>query len=397
MIYLFYPSKIMGGAEYLLLRTANLLSEAGYAVTIIDINKGWISDNVKNPNIKIIKLGFNKIRLEDNATLITPASLMYKLDSFFHKSKTKILFWVLQPYNIIIDFPKIAKQFNLFNALKKKYLDKKIKQHQINLKLLIDKQGIIAMDNECNDILYQNYRINYKQYLPVFIKLSNKLLNTSKVNSPVRILWLGRIDLQFKIHILKKLLSDINNIYPKIDVVFNVIGNGPGLPQLIEFCKENINFPIHFLKEQSGQSLNEIIEKNDIGFAMGTSALNIASRKIPTILLDFSYYPIKTYNYRWLYESDTYTLGRDIQYLSKNEIEKMHHLKKIFNDLLTNKKSIAKKCFDYVCQNHSEKRVKQKIKTFIHNIELDMSDIYGYRHTKPFWNNISAFILKIKN
>ena len=36
MIYVFYPSKIMGGAEYLMIRTANLLQKNGFSVGVID-------------------------------------------------------------------------------------------------------------------------------------------------------------------------------------------------------------------------------------------------------------------------------------------------------------------------------------------------------------------------
>ncbi len=48
MIYIFYPSSIMGGAEYLLARTANLLYNNGFNVGLVDIEGGWLSANINN-------------------------------------------------------------------------------------------------------------------------------------------------------------------------------------------------------------------------------------------------------------------------------------------------------------------------------------------------------------
>ena len=48
MIYIFYPSNIMGGAEYLLIKTANLLYNNNYDVGVIDFENGWVSKNINN-------------------------------------------------------------------------------------------------------------------------------------------------------------------------------------------------------------------------------------------------------------------------------------------------------------------------------------------------------------
>ncbi|HGH3665493.1 TPA: hypothetical protein ACJK7M_001384, partial [Acinetobacter baumannii] len=66
MIYFFYPSKIMGGAEYLMINSANLLANSGLNVGVIDIEEGWIINNIQNDLIKkeVIAYG-NKFQLKD--------------------------------------------------------------------------------------------------------------------------------------------------------------------------------------------------------------------------------------------------------------------------------------------------------------------------------------------
>ncbi len=99
MIYLFYPSRILGGAELLILRTASLLKNSGFDVAIIDIENGWISNQVKTQKKDIsLKYIYNeKIKLEDDSILITTANFKFKLDDFFEESSAKVIFWVVQP------------------------------------------------------------------------------------------------------------------------------------------------------------------------------------------------------------------------------------------------------------------------------------------------------------
>ena len=130
MIYIFYPSHILGGAELLLIRLANDLHAAGYVVCIIDIKNGWISKNIENVNIKILYLTNKKLILSDDGILITTANYLYSLDRYFSPSKTKLLFWTVQPYNVIIRIPHINK----INFFKKLPLDF-IKEFYLNIVL----------------------------------------------------------------------------------------------------------------------------------------------------------------------------------------------------------------------------------------------------------------------
>ena len=397
MIYIFYPSNIMGGAEYLLIRTAHLLKNNGFNVGVIDIKGGWLSENTNNGIKKKYFLGNKKIKLEDGDFLITTANLMYKLDIYFEKSNSKVLLWTVQPYNIVINLPKILHRTPFFKKINHNYLSYKNPIHKKILESIIEKNGVVAMDGECNNIIFKNYELNYTSFLPIFVdtkSFSNSEKN--RINSDyMKIVWLGRIDLEFKIHILKKTLLDIESLKGK-NIVFDIIGNGPGLNDLKFFVQNNLNYKVNFLGEIENNNLSHIISGYDLGFAMGTSALDLASKKIPTILLDFSYYQIINYKYRWIFETHEYTLGRDISFLSCEDIELMRNMQEVFNDISKSKSIISQKCFDYVYRMHSSESVLEKLKFYISTSQFTLEDVYEYRSRKPFWSIISHFAFKFR-
>lgn len=401
MIYFFYPSNITGGAEYLMVNTANLLCNAGFDVGVVDYKGGWVESNINSLLIKKEYIYKNKkVQLQKEDVLITTANHLYKLDNYFLMSETKVLFWVVQPYNVILDLPKISYGNTFLKMIFSKYLIKKRIIHKKNLELIINKNAIVSMDKECDRILKANYSLNYNVFLPIFIcdEKFNKKNQRSNENNILKMVWLGRIDLDFKIHILKKTLLDLNFIKQKYDesFEFNIVGAGHGLSDLKSFVNENISFKVNFLGELRYKDLNSILEKSDIGFAMGTSALEIAAKNIPTILLDFSYCEVFHYKYRWIFETDGYILGRDIEILSKSDIKNMKSLDLIFSELKNNHTELSKLSSNYVYINHSSNNTLKMLKEYIDNTELTLNDIYQYSSTKPIWNKICYYLMKLR-
>lgn len=401
MIYFFYPSNIMGGAEYLMVNTANLLSDAGMPVGVVDFSDGWVLNNINNGLIKKEYILKNiKIQLDEKDILITTANNLYKLDNYFSTGDAKVLFWVVQPYNVILGLPNFLAQSKICKLIGSIYIKRKIICHKKNLELILNKNSIVSMDSECDRVINLNYGLNYKNFLPIFVKDGDFKTELCKVkkNNVIEMVWLGRIDLDFKIHILKKLLLDIELIRNEFEkkIIFNIIGNGPGLDDLQIFIKKNINFDINFLGELKGNNLSFILEKSDIGFAMGTSALDIAIKKIPTVLLDFSYKKVNDYNYRWIFETEGYVLGRDIKLLSNFDIVSMKSLGQIFDELNNDQVKLSELCFNYVYINHSNQNTLLQLKKYLVNAKLTLKDIYEYSSTKPIWNKVSYYLMKLR-
>ncbi|MEG0229551.1 MAG: hypothetical protein RR640_03000, partial [Oscillospiraceae bacterium] len=306
MIYLFYPSKMTGGAEFLFLRTAKLLAKSGKDVVIFDIKDGWVSNSVDCGNIKKIIYNGCKIELASDDILITTSNLMYSLDYFFKKSEAKIIFWTIQPYNILFSFP--IKNKSLKNLIISLYAKIRRNSHIDYLRKLIHENSIVAMDGECNKTIKKFYGLKYNNFLPVYIddEKLKKTINVSSLTDFVNVIWIGRIDMEFKIYILKKVIKDLDDLCRgnKYKINFNIVGNGPGYDALKVFSNNMRNLSINLLGEKHGDDLKKLIEKQNIGFAMGTSALDIAASGIPTILLDFSYTEIEDNKYRWIFESN---------------------------------------------------------------------------------------------
>ena len=399
MIYFFYPSKMMGGAEYLIINSANLLDNSGFEVGIIDFQTGWVLNN-KKLNESIIKKNFfddEKFLLKDEDILVTTANYIYKLDLYFKKSNAKILLWAVHPYNVVLKTPNLWN-IHLFIWFSKLYLKIFKYRHENNLKIILGKNALVAMDGECNIILNLEYKLKYNRFLPIFIEQNNFIVSKIKKDESLyNMVWLGRLDTDFKIHILKKVLLDINLIKDqfKKSVVFRIIGDGPGANNIKEFVKKEINFDVLFMNELIGEELNQVVEKSDIGFAMGTSALNIAAKKIPVVLLDFSYNEVVNYRYRWLFEASDFVLGRDIELLQPEEISLMKTMHSLINDFSKNSNIIAERCFEYAYNNHHEKMVLSSLINCIESTKLTMNDIYKYRWTKPIWSQFANILFRL--
>lgn len=403
MVYVFYPSHILGGAELLMIRTANLLQENNIPSGVIDYKDGWVINEIDNPNIfKRILARNRKISLNDDDIIITTSNFLYQLDYFFQKSKARVLLWTVQPYNVVLDIPKALNNIPLISNMLSKSLKRFEPVHKNILEDIINKSGIVAMDGACNDILFKKYNIHYADFLPIYINHSNFNTTSPKtITNKINIVWLGRVDIDFKIHILLKVLSDIEKVKDSFtqEFIFDVIGDGPGLHILKHYVADNISFEVNFVGTKDNKELNNILKKYNLGFAMGTSALELSAKKIPTILLDFSYNEITNYKYRWLFESANYDLGRDLSSLSSNEINEMYPLDKIFNDLLTQFFKLSEESYNYTLKNHSSAQAIYKLLNNLSHTKLTLEDIYKYSLSKPYWQNLKRikFLLRKNN
>jgi hypothetical protein len=124
---------------------------------------------------------------------------------------------------------------------------------------------------------------------------------------------LGRLS-DFKIHILLRTLEQASAYARQVrqPIVFHIIGDGPEQGRIMAARYEHEWFTIVRTGIISGDQLHDyLVTKIDLLTAMGTSALEGARLGVPTVLLDVSYGPVPaSYRFRWLHDSDRYTLGR---------------------------------------------------------------------------------------
>jgi hypothetical protein len=167
-------------------------------------------------------------------------------------------------------------------------------------------------------------------------------------------IWIGRLE-SFKTPILEKLIWDLSEIRGH-SINLTVVGDGDDKLALMSLAAKLENkLTINFVGELSGISLAKAIKDSDLGFCMGTSALDVAKYKVPVVCLDYSFeaikYPIK---YQFLYEVEGYTLAREI----KGSLGlKGRELSELLDEVIRNKQYIASRCEDYWSANHSPRSV----------------------------------------
>lgn len=400
-VVVFYPSKITGGAEFLLKTVVEVLKDR-HQVILVDIEDGWLSNNINEIEKLFIKEN-SKILLDKDTVLITSANLIRNLDIYF-SGNFKILGWIMHPFNVIPIFPKLGSiQFKSFLRFLIKYtlLNSEYKYYKKLIKYLIQTNSLYIMDQSCNEVFFDYYGYKFNDYLPVVIsdnKFSNQKNIKKSFKDEITCIWLGRLDGDFKTPILNHVLKDIDK-YSKtqnIKIKFKIIGNGPGLNDTKELSNSLKNIEIIFLLEKKGEELkNEILDSN-IGFAMGTSALEIASCMVPVVLLDGSYGKVPTtYTYRWLFEEKGHNLGFIIDHYKSSKFSNRKTIEDIMNTLINSREELSLQSYNYVKENHSSELLYSKLISYINVTTSDfnyMSNLNFFK--KPYWKIIKNILFK---
>jgi len=388
-ITFFYPSRIVGGAEFLFLRLAKILSQKYlldvYYIDFLDGFARKMSDS-ESRSIKFLEFGrFSKVQLPPNTIIITPLSSIIDVLRYFKADrKTLLLFWSIQPLglrnslNYYFGFPNSTADTDSY----RKSLDK---MSSLDAIYFMDGPNFYIQKHQFN------YNISEPKFIPIPCQLSDSKTNNKEVDvTHINIGWLGRLS-EEKIHSLTNILSHAKSLVIKenIDLTIHVIGEGD-----MSFNVENYpRIQVVFLGSLIGDHLTNYLSNNiDLLFAMGTSTLEGASLKIPTILVDFSYDLIPTTNsFRWLYESTNFSLGN----LYSPNVKYSHTFNQLILDM--NTKSFqyhGQLCYDYARANHDIEGVALKLLDAISSTKMSMVDL-----TETHFNKfkISLWLVRLKS
>jgi hypothetical protein len=183
--------------------------------------------------------------------------------------------------------------------------------------LLKDRSIIFTDEVGMNsDILTRNNLDHSNLIYPIPIKSYSQNPRQAFPIKPRSFMWIGRIDSDFKILPLLKVINDISHSiednllpdYPK----FTIVGTGDAMGQLraqISSCTRIDFILIDWLDKDSLCSL--LINQADILFAMGSSALLGASLGVPTVIVQpYSSTENESQTiYRWIHETNGHSLG----------------------------------------------------------------------------------------
>ncbi len=368
---------VIGGVQLLFIRLAEELSKnKELEVKLIDFKNGYLQSQLKsNPNVEIINYCNSPISI-GCTTVIMPLSHLVYVEKFL-KLKTNyinLLLWSLHPDNI---------RHLLYENGRKWFINKKKVNTIIND---LVRNGFILFMDEANYSAFKEVtNIQEKpQYLPVPLSIEPSTQSTIliKKNNSLNIGWLGRISYE-KIYAIYKIVDDIKNSIQNENVIFHIIGDGDRVSELIHYLKKNgISYQMPGILEKE-KLTQYLLGEIDLGIAMGTSCLEFAMRKIPTIIIDFSLkkYP-KFIKYNWLFETQYFNLG--------NHIDKAINNKHCFSEILQQldkNNELGQRCYDYVITHHSVSEVSTKLVEHLSNMpDIDINNIY---HLNRLLNPIS--------
>lgn len=323
-ITIFHPSNHLGGTEILFSRLIDELIRTGFSVSVIDYRDGVLKNNLRKKDVtyydyEIYRAGENwSDLLRTNIFVVSARNIIrYLLLCANHKQyNTRVMFWQLHPSELYSgQFPFTARVKKLFgyNGLRRLLkLMPGIRNFCQIINELSTANNLKIMDEAC--YMESTWMLNCKlkrNYLPLLTGMKEIKIQKEhyhKVSCRVKnIAIISRLE-EFKTYGVIKAIEDILEINDKIYI--HVIGDGKDR-LLIENIFKNKS-RVFFYGFINNSKLNDFFYEHpiDILFAMGTSALEGASRGIPTVRLPCLDKPlIKKDVYKFIHDQNGYSLG----------------------------------------------------------------------------------------
>lgn len=240
---------------------------------------------------------------------------------------------------------------------------------------------------------YYDIELRNAKVIPLPFDIPNVGENTTRVNEvsqdKLKVVWLGRFE-YFKNPAIKKVynaLSNLVNKYKEMKIEFDLIGYGRKEYEkdVRKYVKTDNRLEVKYLGKIFPDKLHEVLAQYDVGVAMGTSALHIASMKIPTILVDASDEKhISQIKGCWLNEAPTGFLGEGIYAdICGYGIETRRNLLTLFEELLnygTQSGLIGEKCYEYIHKYYDRNKIMPQIIDAWTSSTFSPADMEVYRH-----------------
>lgn len=378
-VVFFYPSKVVGGAEYLFYRMAKQLVDRGFEVSYIDYEKGFIANKIKTnqDNINVIKYNiFNYYKLEKTTTLIVPLSFLFAVPSFF-RGDFKVFLWSIHPKTLEY-IVKTLHKYSLQSDNLTVYAD--------FMRSFIQLKGLYFMD--LDNFYYQNkifdLKIREVSYLPIPCPMKEGKKTFSETKKSIDIGWLGRLSSE-KRYSVANIIDNCNrylteNQDEKINL--HIIGEGD-YADYLKSKETNDRLSVFFVGTLVGKALDDyLLDHVEVMFAMGTSALEASALRIPTVILDHSLIPFDIENkFRFLYESDEFSLGNSYE----EKLTKTTHSFQDIVEIIKSPKKLKQKgeeCYSYFIENHSESRVTDILESALKENQLTHRIIKSTKFSK---------------
>lgn len=295
-LFICYPVRNIGGAQLLLLRIASYLYvHKKIKIHLCDFNDGFIKNELNKLSIEFSFYdinNFNASSLPMDMVFLTPLSEISNYDVNFFPEGMRVLAWAVHPSGVLSFF----KMVKLYTKIKPSILNFLITVFEKNknrkFRLFIDSlhvnNALMCMDAaNLNSIINITKKSITTAIVPIAIDVySSGRLNINIDRVLLEYVWLGRLDndkIKSLIHVIKTIsaMSQKNNF----NAVFHVVGYGDKKDYLqgLDFPGVTLIFPGILV----GNDLKSYLsEKPVVGFAMGTSVLELVKIGVLTFVVD---------------------------------------------------------------------------------------------------------------
>lgn len=383
VVYIFADSAAYSGVDVLFERLALYLITKGRKVFIVEKPGGVLSSRLAG-NCTIL-----------DATTDTPKEIGCVVCNFSRIGKAvmwakpiedmRILVWYLQPNDIFSTYFPLAgtaSRLGGFSGLKL-WIRLQFWQYwklRKLVNLMTQGKGFINMDGACGRSLdyFLNENIAEKCVLiPIPVPPRPRTARAVAMpQSPLILGYLGRMD-AVKYSAIKPLLQQISIIGKQrnIPIEMSFVGCGPMENALEAECvRLGITLTNHGF-QHNDKAIEILAKEANIGIAMGTAALDLASIGIPTIIIDPSLNlntPAQT-KYRFVHEIEDQSLGeyRDMPLYCPG----LHSLETIV-ELLMKWPELSIAGNEYVTAKHNTYNIMKSTLASIDECTSTIKDIY---------------------
>ncbi len=312
MIVLVNFNSYLGGGETLFLRMAKYLSDNGEKIKLFYLNKSYIADDIKRVGILEealcpYSMNINYYYLNKNEK---QNILMHFVRNLQDEKNIKLISFCYRDLYLLVDVAKTIKDSTIIHLIlhdednlylcqtlvnklqyrflkKKKFSNNKLLEFNNKLFYELNVANALIGEKETTKIVMRRYGIELLDSVIVPPPMCEFDCNPPFINKGKRILWIGRF-VDFK---LPAIVSMLEFISVHRDYTLSLIGDGD-MAFIKRIAKERrLDLAnVKFLGQQSYDKIGEIIKEHSIGYACGTSIVEIGKYGLPVITALFSPY-----------------------------------------------------------------------------------------------------------
>ena len=369
---------VRSGALMLAYRFICGLVERGESVKIIDFKSGLLKSLLDQ---SAVDFDFVDLECKDWSSRILSQDVVFGFNNdiytypFIFENNPRLFF-----YDV---YPLFWANFLRPKGRSFKWLDILSSARYINSGIFLN--GIAVMEPVSLRMLRARFpgtTFDSIPVIPIAIDIPSAQTKIYEKSNKMRVTYVGRSE-AWKIRPLVKFIKDVlsEGLSEKIilNIVFSNISMGVDILEKELGCKlSDTGMLIRLYENLSSEALEKIIlEESDFGFAMGTSALEFARFRCPTLLADVSNnsFP-KNYKYKWLHEVEPGCLGLDLDAsINSLRLTEGVSLSQVLDDLSAGYSDIADRCYNHVAAYHSMSRNLSLILSSVNNSCLRSDDI----------------------